>query len=159
LDINTYKGQITVKQELDCVELFELKNPKIKYISTNKERPVSFDGLLIKDNKILSIVETKCRVVSEDKFRSEYESKWLVTFDKLIKCVEISRLLHVPLVGFLYLVPDRVLLVKKLTNEDGEFVCEFTCKNTVTQATVNGGLANRTNAFIDMSGSTRFSWQ
>jgi hypothetical protein len=45
-----------------------------------------------------------------------------------------------------------VLLVRKLA-EDGEFVVPMRIANTNTQATINGGIANRCNAYIDMTGA------
>lgn len=157
MDINTPKGQETIVQEQECVHLFETQNPEFKYIPTDKSKPISFDGLLLKNHQLYAIVETKCRIVPEERFVHEFKNEWLITFEKLLKCSEVSSILGVPLVGFLYLVPDKVLLVKRLTNDNGQFVCSFHCENTVTQATVNGGAANRLNAFVDMSGAKRFA--
>ena len=155
VDIKTTKGKETVIQELECVELFESLNTEFKYVHTDKNKPIPFDGLLLKNSQLYAIVETKCRIVSEERFRNEFNNEWLITFDKLLNCANASKSLQVPLVGFLYLVPDKVLLIKRLTDDNGQFVCQFRCQNTKTQATVNGGEANRLNAFVDMTNAKR----
>ena len=58
--------------------------------------------------------------------------------------------MQVPLVGFLYLVEDDILLHKKLWEPELGWVCSMSIRLTYTQATVNGGRALRSNAFIDM---------
>jgi len=49
------------------------------------------------------------------------------------------------------LVEDDLLLVQKIVDKDGNVVGNIRLEKTTTQATVNGGIATRTNAFIDMS--------
>lgn len=157
LDILTEKGQKTLGDESEAVRLFEKNNPGWYYASTNKSRPIVADGILCHDGTIAAVVETKCRYgVDIEKFRGQFGSEWLVTEKKIRECASLARLLEVPLVGFLYLVDSRVLLTKKIADATGCYVTKITIDNTQTQMTVNGGVAIRSNAYIDMSGAREF---
>jgi len=59
----------------------------------------------------------------------------------------------VPCVGFLYLVKPKVLLTQRLSDNEGRLAAEVRLSTTSTQATINGGRALRTNAFINMAGA------
>jgi hypothetical protein len=56
----------------------------------------------------------------------------------------------VPLYGFLYFPDSKALLIKKIIEKSGEITARE-LKHTNTQATVNGGIAHRLNAFIPMN--------
>jgi hypothetical protein len=152
LDINTPRGQESLRQEHDAVALWQGFNPGWAYAPTDKDSPCPVDGILINGNGIAALVETKCRIIEESVFFEDFAGEWLVTFSKLEKAKQLAHGLCLPLVGFLYLVPSQVLLVRKLA-EDGEFVVPMRIANTNTQATINGGVANRCNAYIDMTGT------
>jgi len=84
------------------------------------------------------------------KFFEERDGLWLVTFEKIINARHIALSLGVPLIGFLYLVQDKILLCKKITDAYGKFVINMEIQNTFTQTTVNGGTIKRSNAYLDM---------
>jgi hypothetical protein len=154
LDINTPRGQQTLKDEDDAVSIFEFFHPAYRYIHTPKREPGDVDGLIIKSSGLTGVVETKCRYdVTLAQFVERYSEEWLVTFDKIIKGMKIAEALRVPFYGFLYIVQSKALLTKRLWTPDGGL--DFTrmiVRKTKTQATVNGGTALRDNAFIDMRG-------
>ena len=50
----------------------------------------------------------------------------------------------------LYLVPDETVLVLRLTDAEGQFLVPYRTERTVTQKTVNGGTAQRLNAYLSM---------
>ena len=58
-----------------------------------------------------------------------------------------------PFIGFLYLIPDDLLITKQISNAQGEWTCDFRTEITETQETVNGGKIERLNAFIDLTES------
>ena len=102
----------------------------------------------------MAIVETKCRYnLTHDQFRHGYENQWLVTTDKLDKGARLACALRVPLLGWLYLVDDAVLLWIKLTDRLGQIIPHTESRTTTTQKTCNGGTASRENSFIDMAGA------
>lgn len=151
MDILTEKGKVSVNDEMLAKAIFEGNYPGYRYIDTPKNRPSAFDAVLVKDNKIVAIVETKCRRdMTLDKFVTSYKSQWLVTYKKIKDCCDASDLLSVPFVGFLYIQPTNVLLTKTIY-KDGQFRQTLTVNQTRTQATTNGGSIVRDNAYIDMT--------
>jgi hypothetical protein len=151
MDILSAKGQTTLPDEQRAKEIFLLNYPRYRYVETPKDRPADVDAFLVLDNDIKAIIETKCRYDCDlVKFRGSYGNEWLVTFDKLEKARMIARSLCVKVIGFLYLKQSDILLVQEIVNADGLYVPSIRLDSTTTQATINGGSATRTNAYIKM---------
>jgi len=153
LDILTELGQKSVADEQDAALIWERHFP-LKYISTPKDRPALVDAVILKKNgkEILYAVETKCRYDMDLKrFTEERNSEWLITAEKIDKAKVVCQSLCVPLLGFLYLVTDKCLLVNKILDEHGNLVIGIKYQDTATQKTINGGTIVRRNAFINMS--------
>jgi hypothetical protein len=136
------------------MEIFAKHFPDYEYCETPKDKPADIDAILIKQNQIMRVVETKCRDMTIEEFIGRYNYQWLVTFDKLEKGRRISHALQVPFIGFLYLMPSDLLLVQQIANEYS-YVPEITLMQTETQKTINGGRITRSNAYIDMSNATQ----
>ena len=157
LDINTPRGQKSLEYERRCAEIWLSCNPGWQYINTPKDSDSPVDAVLVDPTlTVRALVEQKSRDMSRAQL-ADFKEEWLVTLDKLIRASGVSRQLRVPLVGFLYLIPDDCLLTKPLSDAGGLFVAKFRCDRTSTQATINGGEAVRANAYIDMSGAKEFS--
>lgn len=151
LDILTHKGQQSVEQEQDAIAIWHHHYPTLRYCETPKGKPAAVDAVLVnKSGIVVGVVETKCREMTMDDFNTRYKAQWLVTFAKMLHAIEVAEALQVKMMGFLYLVPDRVLLCKTLWSPDGGYLVDFTVSKTETQKTINGGLIKRDNAFIDM---------
>ena len=153
LDIFTEKGQESVRQEQNAIFLFHDAYPDWKYIETPKNSPCAADGFLAKNNVLCGVVETKCRDMTIEQF-DKFNLEWLVTMQKIIDCVKIAESLHVHLFGFLYLIPSKMLLIKKIWDNKEGFVVDFNVIKSETQATINGGTAIRSNAYIKMNDAT-----
>lgn len=153
MDILTEKGQVSLSDEQYVASWIERKF-SLRYIQTPKDSPAVIDAILARKDcsEILAAVETKCRydVVSLDQFRTNYKNEWLVTWSKVSNAINIATSLGVACVGFLYLVKPKVLLTQRISDPDGKLAVEVRLITTSTQATINGGRALRTNAFIDM---------
>lgn len=156
MDILTAKGQETVEQEQQAIRIFEENYYFHRFIHTAKNKPIAFDGMVVEGNDLQAIVEVKCRQMTESEFRTRFEAEWLVTYDKILRCAEAAKVIGVPLVGWLYLVPDKVLLMKTIADDKGNII-DLKTEETKTQATVNGGSATRLNAFINMSAAKRIT--
>jgi hypothetical protein len=155
MDILSAKGQRTLPDEQRAKEIFLLAYPKYHYVETPKDRPADIDAFLILDSSIKAVVETKCRYDCDlEKFKRAYSNEWLVTFDKIEKARTIAKSLCVRVVGFLYLKQSDVLLVQEIVNADGLYVPSIRLDATTTQATINGGTATRTNAYINMDNAS-----
>jgi hypothetical protein len=133
----------------------------MRYIQTPKGTPALIDAVLTNKNssELLGVAETKCRydLVSLEQFQANYKNEWLVTWSKVSNAINIATSLGVPCVGFLYLVKPKVLLAQRLSDNDGRLAAEVRLSTTSTQATINGGRAMRTNAFISMADAKIFS--
>jgi len=158
MDILSAKRQATLPDEQRAKEIFLLNYPRYRYVETPKDRPADVDAFLVLDHAIKAIVETKCRYDCDlEKFRGAYGNEWLVTFDKLEKARTIARSLCVKVIGFLYLKQSDILLVQAIVNADGLYVPSIRLDSTTTQATINGGTATRTNAYIKMDSAKLLS--
>lgn len=154
LDINTPKGQISLEQEREAHAIIS-KKWNVSVIETPKKSIATGDGFLVRNGEIIAFFETKCR------YDMSYEEllnrgSWLVTLKKIEKCKAVSRLLQVPFLGFLYLLPkdnptEKVLLFWKITNEDGEYAFNFDVQEQPTQRTINGGETIRKNAYFSIN--------
>lgn len=154
MDIQTPKGQKTLEDEHWAALLWLKAHPDYSYIQTPKDQPAAVDAVIEKNNVIRAVVETKCRYdMTLNQLLIEREGRWLVNFDKLLKGKTLSEFLCVPFLGFIYLVPDRTLLVTQLTNNRGDFIADMRITERMTQATVNGGEKRRTVALVDLSNS------
>ena len=152
LDVNTPRGQTTIQEERDAVSLFTASFPNIMYVDTPKKGSATVDAVLFRqeDGILCGVVETKCRQMTHSQLLT-YNNEWLVTWDKIDASRRIAESLGVPLYGFLYLVPDRTLLVRVIADENGALTQSIRIEATQTQRTVNGGQVVRNNAYINMT--------
>tara|TARA_R100001591_G_scaffold28619_1_gene39509 strand:+ start:1539 stop:2021 length:483 start_codon:yes stop_codon:yes gene_type:complete len=151
MDILTTKGQKSLEYEkkmLDKIRKSICKKHKNSsmLIETNKDMDAKIDGVIIKNNELSGIFESKCRDMGLIQLM-EYGS-WLVTFEKILDGKRLSEMLRVPYLGFLYLIKDDIVMYWKITNKYGNFMFDFDVKNTRTQKTINGGIIMRTNAYL-----------
>lgn len=142
-------------QEQEAIRLFEDSFREFSFIETPKDRPADIDGFIIRSPATLvSAVEVKCRNMTMDTFTNQYGKKWLITADKVDRCVNISKSLGIDFRGFLYLVPEKTLLIVPIWSYEKGYVCQIDREVTETQATVNGGFAWRENAYIHVENVT-----
>lgn len=151
LDINTEKGQKSLTDERKAHDIIE-RCWKLDVVETPKSKISVGDGFLIKNGVITAFFETKCRYdMTYDQLLDR--GSWLVTNEKIKACRTVSKLLQVPFLGFLYLLPksdpsQELLLFWKITNENGEYAFNFDVREEQTQRTINGGQTVRLNAYF-----------
>lgn len=154
MDILTPKGQITRQQEATALSIFLERFPSYDFVETPKDKPADIDGFIYKDHVLVSGVEVKCRMMSYHDLMNKFNAEWLITYDKIERGISLCRSLGVDFRGFLYLVPDRTLVIVKLWDfKTGETAC-MELEESKTQATVNGGSIVRLNAYVDVSHAT-----
>ena len=153
MDILTPKGQETREQEKEALTLFRETFRDFDFIETPKHLPADIDGLIFRDGTLIAGVEVKCRNMTAKHLRDEYSNRWLVTADKIDRSVAVCKSLGIDFRGFLYLVPDKILLIIPIWSYGKGYVADIEYENTKTQATVNGGMAFRLNAYIDVNGA------
>lgn len=151
MDVLTPKGRQTLMQEKKAIRLFTENFRGFDFIETPKDKPADIDGFITKESTVLSGVEVKCRNMTAKELVDRYNRRWLVTADKIERGVRTCKSLGVDFRGFLYLVPDNMLLVVPIWSYTNGWITDMELDYTETQATVNGGTAIRINAYIDTS--------
>jgi len=151
MDILTEKGQKSLEYEREMLErirhnLCKTHKEDSYLIETDKNMDAKVDGIIVKNNQVSGIFESKCRDLSLMQL-TDFGS-WLVTLDKIMDGKQLSEMLRVPYIGFLYLIKDRIIMNWKITDKYGDFTFDFEVKKTKTQKTINGGVAYRTNAYL-----------
>lgn len=155
MDILTPKGQETLKQEWEAVQMFLNRFPKYEWVDTPKDKPADIDGFICWDGTLISAVEVKCRDMTSRTLFGDFNGEWLVTADKIERGIAVANSLGVDFRGFLYLVPEKQLLIVKIWQYGTGLVCNMRKAETRTQATVNGGMVERVNAYIDVTTAIR----
>ena len=154
MDILTPKGQETLAQERAAILIFTSSFLGFKFIETPKDTPACIDGIITKNGVMVSGVEVKCRNMTASELKNKYDNKWLVTADKLDRGVGLCKRMGIDYRAFLYLVPDSTLLIVPIFSYKNGWLVEPEYEITKTQATVNGGIAERLNAYVDVSKAT-----
>jgi len=151
LDVNSPKGQESLEHELRAVELWQHHYSDFTYVHTPKSGSALVDAVIVdNDTNVVAVVEQKSRNMSLKQLQ-KWDMEWLVTFAKIEAGRTTAHALGVPFVGFLYLIPDDLLITKQLANNKGEWTCSFRKDFTETQETINGGKIVRENAYIDLT--------
>ena len=150
LDINTHRGQESVQEENQMLEILR-SSYKCQFIHTPITKAGLIDGFIIRNNELRGIYESKCRRDSLQTFRNKYNNEWLVSFHKLQAGSQIAKALATPFWGFLYLVPDNQVLAIKLTDDKGNFIPEIRIERRQTSKCCNGGTMIDTCGLINLS--------
>jgi hypothetical protein len=149
LDINTPLGQRSLAHERRAASIIK-SHWDCEYLKTPPKSAAVVDAIILRDDIIAAVAETKCREMTEAQLRGEFNNTWLVTLSKVLRAVDVASMLCVPLWGILYLIPDDVVLRIKIWSPDKQWLVPFSVGKTFTQATINGGEALRDNAYIHM---------
>jgi hypothetical protein len=152
LNVLTPRGQVSLEQERRVIEIWHSHHPTLVYNETPKTQPAAVDAILVRDGVCRAVVETKCREMDWNAFKNTHDEQWLVTFRKILGARDIAEKLCIPLIGFLYLAPDDLLLCARLWDPEAGWMRQFSVQKTETQKNINGGKAIRDNAFINMRG-------
>lgn len=159
LDITTPRGQETLGHEARAAEIWHSHYPHMAYVETPKDQPASIDAILVTpDNAIAGAVEQKSRDMTFSQL-ARWDNEWLVTRAKLDAARMIAVMLRVPVFGFLYMIPEDALIVRRIWNADGTKAAAMRSQATTTQRTVNGGSIERENAFVNMTGALYMTLQ
>ena len=153
LDVNSPKGQESLEHELRAVQLWNSHYTDFTYVHTPKDGPALVDAVIVNnDTNVVAVVEQKSRNMSLEQLQN-WNMEWLITLDKIEAGRYVGNALGVPYIGFLYLIPDDLLITQKISDKDGKWTCEFRTDTTETQETINGGKIVRLNAYIDVTGA------
>lgn len=140
--------------------------PHFSWNETDQDRSADVDGILgvasNGHNIIQSVLEIKSRFdMDMAKLFNEYEGRWLISHDKLLRGYDLAHALRSDFNCMLVLKQDRRAFLRKIAkhNKDTgglEWVADFEVRKTETQKSINGGTAYRDNAYIDMYNARMF---
>ena len=150
MDILTEKGQQSLRHEDRMLNYIKEKY-NVDIIETDKDSPALCDGFMVRNGIITGVFESKCRNATVEDF--EKWGSWLVTYGKIDGLAWIRNKLRIPAFGFLYSIPDDVILMWQITDREGNYKFKFKVEKTITQATINGGQAERENAYLPIKHS------
>ena len=151
LDVNSPKGQESLQHELRAVQLWNHHYNDYTYVHTPKNGSALVDAVIVdNDTNVVAVVEQKSRNMSLEQLQ-KWDNEWLITYDKIEAGRYVANSLGVPFIGFLYLIPDDLLITKQLSNAKGEWTCDYRTDVTETQETINGGKISRLNAYINLT--------
>jgi hypothetical protein len=159
LDILTPKGRQSLADQIRAMEIVFANSDKgHEFIHTGGEGAARVDGMIVRDKRIKHVAEVKSREMTLEQLRGPFHNEWLVTMDKILDLCNTARVFDVSGWGFLYCKPTGVVLAIQLCDQHGRLLCRYRTARTTTQASVNGGLANRVNAFIRMDKALEY-WE
>ena len=154
-DADSEEGRVFYAHEQEAVRIWTAHNPSWRYVETRRDENSVIDGLLVTDidsdtSVLRALVEFKVRDMSLHQLMGEFGGEWLITESKIVRAAETARFCCVPLVGFLYLIPDRLLLTQQLAGKDGAAVDRRIEKSYTQNTCRDYTKVERVNAYIQM---------
>ena len=158
LDANTPLGRSAIAASREGIEAFLREHPSLHLIETDQSKPADIDGILHDGDTVRAVVEMRTRYITLERLIDNYEGTWLVSYDKLERGRDLALALRCDFVGVVVLALSNVALVKKLSDSNGEWTCDFTTAVTNTKATVNSNaIDRRKNAFVNLAQAQRYT--
>lgn len=155
LAILTPTGKAAAADQIEAARIVFGKS-KFKFWHTSVKGSAFVDGVITEDGEIVGVAEIKTRDMTLDQLRSVFKNEWLITTNKVGFLKSAAIILGVPGYGILYCKPDNVALMVRICDAGGALTCEIRNEVTTTQATCNGGTAERMNSFIGMHLAKRY---
>jgi hypothetical protein len=146
MDILTERGQHYVAAEKKAIGYLRSVYPHSHIYHTPLESPSSLDLLSVRDNRLQSVAEVKCRDNSVEEFL-RFDSL-VLTWSKIYAMQSVAKALCVPGFVVLYIIPDDVVCVAPVVRSNGIVVDGITRRVTETKRSCNGGRAMRENGYI-----------
>lgn len=152
LDVLTPKGQESAAQEIEQLEILSQADKTVSFIHTPKNEPSDVDGFITRDGVVTGMFMSSCRKATREQMKA-WGDEFILTNDKVVKATQLAKQLCLPVYAFLYLVPDKIVMVQTLVNKSGEVMPKLRVERTKTQRTINGGEVVRSNAYISLDGA------
>ena len=145
LDCNTVRGKTFVAAGEDAGRKFAHQY-NLEVVFTPPDSPADIDALFIRGSQLVGIAEIKSRAMSQPEL--ERFGSYLITFDKLVRGISLSKSLCVSFTLIVLLMKDDLIAYWKITDATGLLVSDIIIRPSSTQETCNGGGIVRTNAYL-----------
>jgi len=133
------------------------KKTNYDFVWFSDELPSIADGIILKNNVAVALYEVKSRNISSEELFGNFNGEWLISYDKIHELYNITKHLRVSFVGILYCIKDDVSLAATFWDGSGAMKIKWRVEQTKTRKTVNGGEAERPNAFFDMTRAIKYT--
>jgi hypothetical protein len=104
------------------------------------------DRIFFRDGACKCVAEIKSR--NMDMAKLKQFGTYLISNSKLKYGEELSRMTGIPFYLFVRLIPDDIIVYWNIFDRHGKALLNYTVETTTTQATCEGGKAERENAFL-----------
>lgn len=153
LNVNTPKGRKAEEEVRVYLDKFsEMLGLDVVYFPINSKSFV--DGFVLIDDKLVSVFESKNRKASFHSGKMWFDGKpytdYLITATKIDDGVRIAKKNNLNYHLFVVLSESEHLLSFKIYDHTKDKIIKHKRQQTRTKFGVNGGEANRINAFIDI---------
>ncbi len=148
LDCTTPRGKVYIGHQMGCLDRLAAAW-KAQIVSTAEDDMADIDALAIKDGCISAAMEVKSREM--DLAQLCRFGSYLITFDKLLKLRAMAAGLRVPGLVVVSLLKDASIVYWKVCDSAGDMLVQLEGKVSKTQATCNGGSADRYNAYLSLA--------
>lgn len=145
LDCLTPRGRAWVAQQRETARAFAARWG-VDVVETPEGTPAAVDAFFARDGVLVGVAEIKCRSLNLAQLRGFGD--YLITEEKLRSGCDLSARLCVPFVLIVRLAD--AIIWWRITDRTGRPCLTWDARVTATQATCNGGLAVRTNAYLPL---------
>lgn len=158
--IETDRGQASLEHEkvlISSLESFYRSQGKNRtFPKTRRDKYAAIDGMIVEDGVVVGIYESKCRFFNKAALHYQFNDEYLIGNDKIVSGLKMSKDFYVPFYALIYLVYEPVIFIHQISDDSGNAIVEMEVKKTKTQASMNGGVAYRENAFIPIKSALEF---
>lgn len=159
MDIFTPKGQKSLSDEREMIKsldhAYKSNGKNVSFVETPKDKPSKVDGFIVENGIVIGIYESKCRYIDRAKML-EYDDKLIISHHKIESGIRMSCDIFAPFYVLAYLVNEPTCFMIQITDDTGKKVIDVDVRKTYTQASINGGIALRDNAFISIDKAFEF---
>lgn len=154
LDSETPRGKIFIQNQNLIEEYLSSKGYTVLRTSTKTDHADAILGKVIDGSlTVCAVAEIRSRInAGNQKLTVDYlnSNGYLVSKHKIDHGQKASSVLGVPYYLIVNLMADELLLVWKVTDDNGELLFDFDVRETWTKETCNGGRVKRVNCFLPM---------
>jgi len=147
LDCNTKLGRKYISYQHECLETF-CSSKNLRYATTDDRLSADVDAVFFRKD-IIAVSECKTRNMTMSQLRSF--GSYLITYAKIEKLIVLSKALQCYGLLIVYLIPNKQIVWWKICDKDGTILVNLNKSKTSTQATCNGGVVIRENAYIPLN--------
>jgi alkylated DNA nucleotide flippase Atl1 len=147
LDCNTELGRKYISYQHECLDAF-CGSKNLKCVTTDDSLSADIDAVFYRKN-IIAIAECKTRNLTMDQLKRF--GSYLITYAKIEKLRALTKSLQCYGLLIVYLIPDKRIVWWKVCDKDGTILVNLNKSKTSTQATCNGGVVIRENAYIPLN--------